>query len=77
MFPALVPVSGAAAQRGAPTARRPLPFIEDDYAKALAEARAKHLPLFVDAWATWCHTCMSMRAYVFTDPLVMAKADAF
>jgi hypothetical protein len=30
-----------------------LPFIEDDYAKALAQARANKLPLFVDAWAPW------------------------
>ena len=30
-----------------------LPFIEDDYPRALAEAKAKNLPLFLDAWATW------------------------
>ena len=30
-----------------------LPFIADDYPKALAEARAKKLPLFVDSWAPW------------------------
>ncbi len=30
-----------------------LPFIHDDYAKALAEARLQKLPLFVDAWAAW------------------------
>ena len=30
-----------------------LPFIEDDYGKALAEARAKKLPIFVEAWAPW------------------------
>ncbi len=61
----------------APVAKGPVPFIDDDYPKALAEARAKHLPLFVDAWATWCHTCMSMRSYVFTDPLIKAKRDSF
>jgi thioredoxin-like negative regulator of GroEL len=58
-------------------ANGPLPFIEDDYPRALAEARAKHLPLFVDAWATWCHTCMSMRSFVFTDDVIKAKRDAF
>jgi hypothetical protein len=31
-------------------------FIENDYARALADARARHVPLFVDAWAMWCHT---------------------
>jgi hypothetical protein len=30
-----------------------LPFIQDDYTRALAEARARKLPLFVDAWAPW------------------------
>jgi len=30
-----------------------LPFIEDDYARALTEARAKHLPVFVESWAPW------------------------
>jgi hypothetical protein len=34
-------------------ARAPLPFIEDDYPRALAEAKAKGLPLFVDTWAPW------------------------
>lgn len=30
-----------------------LPFIENDYAKAIARAKTKHVPLFVDAWAPW------------------------
>ena len=30
-----------------------LPFIEDDYAKAVARARAKNIPIFADAWAPW------------------------
>jgi hypothetical protein len=30
-----------------------LPFVEDDYARALAEAKAKAVPLFVEAWAPW------------------------
>ncbi len=30
-----------------------LPFIEDDYTKALARARTKNVPIFVDAWAPW------------------------
>lgn len=30
-----------------------LTFIEDDYPRALAEARASQRPLFVDAWAPW------------------------
>jgi hypothetical protein len=30
-----------------------LPFIENDYSRALARAKAKNLPIFVDAWAPW------------------------
>jgi hypothetical protein len=30
-----------------------LPFVENDYAKALARAKASNLPIFVDAWAPW------------------------
>src|SRR4051812_43195228 len=55
------------ARPGQPPAQR-LGFVEDDYARALAEAKKRHLPLFVDAWAPWCHTCRFMRAYVFNDP---------
>jgi hypothetical protein len=33
--------------------RANLPFIENDYAKAIAQARAKNVPLFVEAWAPW------------------------
>lgn len=54
-----------------------LPFIEDDYARALAEARARKVPLFIEAWAPWCHTCRSMKAYVFTDPALAGQAGRF
>jgi hypothetical protein len=30
-----------------------LPFIENDYAKAVARARAKNIPIFAEAWAPW------------------------
>ncbi len=51
-----------------------LPFIEDDYSRALAEARASHRLLLVDAWAPWCHTCLSMKAYTFRDAKIRARA---
>ncbi|HEU4886667.1 MAG TPA: hypothetical protein VFV49_02190 [Thermoanaerobaculia bacterium] len=35
------------------SARADLPFIENDYTKAIAQARAKNVPLFVEAWAPW------------------------
>jgi hypothetical protein len=30
-----------------------VPFIDDDYPKAVALARARHVPLFIEAWAPW------------------------
>ncbi|WP_434384398.1 thioredoxin family protein [Melittangium boletus] len=75
---------GCAATRGpvvsepsAAHAPSPLPFIENDYARALAEARSRGVPLFVDTWAPWCHTCRSMKAYVFTDPALAKHAGRF
>ena len=54
-----------------------LPFIDDDYPRALSEARARGVPLFVDAGAPWCHTCRSMQAFVFTDPAIAGEAGRF
>ena len=45
-----------------------LPFIEDDYEKALALAKQKKVPLFVDTWAPWCHSCVFLREHVLTRP---------
>lgn len=30
-----------------------LPWIEDDYARAVELARARHVPIFVEVWAPW------------------------
>lgn len=54
-----------------------LPFIEDDFAKARHVALAKHKLLVVDAWALWCHTCLSMRSFVFPDPVLSPLRDQF
>ena len=42
-----------ARQNLAETKSEVLPFIADDYARALAEARARKVPLFVESWAPW------------------------
>ena len=34
-------------------AKEVLPFIEDDFSKAVAQAKTKKEPIFVDAWAPW------------------------
>ena len=34
-------------------ARAALPILNDDYARARAEATERRLPLFVDVWAPW------------------------
>ncbi len=48
-----------------PGPQKQLTFIEDDYPAALALAKKGKLPLFIDAWAPWCHTCVFMREHVF------------
>ena len=30
-----------------------LPFVEDDYARVLRDARARQVPIFIEAWAPW------------------------
>ena len=30
-----------------------VPFVENDYAKVLADARARKVPIFIEAWAPW------------------------
>lgn len=50
-------------------------FVEDDLEAATARARAEKKALFVDAWAPWCHTCLSMKNYVLVDPSLKPLAD--
>ena len=32
---------------------KPLPFINDNFEKALGQAKQRDVPLFVDVWAPW------------------------
>jgi hypothetical protein len=52
-FPWLYLVASVTLAAGAPSAAPVLPFIEDDYEKALALAKKEKLPIFVEAWAPW------------------------
>ena len=47
-------ITGIARQKVAvPTPKPAVPFIENDYARALAEAQKRNVQLFVDLWAPW------------------------
>src|SRR5262245_47117444 len=57
----------------APSSSTPAWF-ENDYPAALRAARARSVPLFVDASAVWCHTCLAMRAFVLDEPALEKSA---
>ncbi len=55
-----VPVGASCAAAAAAPSATPkqaahsvLPFIDDDLPRALAEAKRRDLPLFVESWAPW------------------------
>jgi hypothetical protein len=53
--PLLLALAAASGLLGASSVepRPAVPFIADDYPGALAQARAKKIPIFVEAWAPW------------------------
>jgi hypothetical protein len=53
VIPAVLALGLVAVPRPAAEVEKALPFIADDYSRALGEARAQKLPLFVEAWAPW------------------------
>jgi len=52
-------------------------WVEEDYDKALALARAHKRPLVLDSWAAWCHTCMDMNKLVLTEEAMGPLASEF
>lgn len=52
LVPALVLAAFGAAAEASAASRQVVPWVED-YTKALAEARARNVPIFVEAWAPW------------------------
>lgn len=58
---------------GAPSAS--IRFIADDYPAAEKRALAEKKLIAVDVWATWCHSCLSMKNFVLTDPELGKLAD--
>ena len=74
--PAKAPSTAAASTSPAgAAAAAPIKFIEDDLPGAMARARAEGKVVFVDTWAPWCHTCLSMQEYVLDDPSLRPLAD--
>jgi thiol-disulfide isomerase/thioredoxin len=55
----------------------PLAWIADDYPSALACAKARQVPIVIDLWAPWCHTCLSMQSTVFQDASFGKDRDHF
>ena len=53
LFPLVFSLAAAASPTATPPAKKVLPFLEDDYQRALSEARARAKPLFIEAWAPW------------------------
>jgi thioredoxin-like negative regulator of GroEL len=52
-------------------------WFEDDLAKAKACAKARGVPVVIDEWAPWCHTCISMQEFIFPDASFAPLADRF
>ncbi len=50
---ALMLATPPAQPKPAGTAAPVLPWIQDDYPRAVALAKARRLPIFVEAWAPW------------------------
>lgn len=69
--------TAAASPCATAVAHGPIAWIEDDYPAALACAKQRNVPLVVDLWAPWCHTCLSMKSTVLRDPSFTATAARF
>lgn len=59
----------------APTIIPEVVWVQDDIPSARARAKAEGKLLFVDAWAPWCHTCLSMKHGVLDSPALRPYAD--
>lgn len=60
-----------------PTTPAGMVWVEEDYDKALALARERKVPLVIDAWAAWCHTCMDMHKHVLTEKALGEVSSQF
>lgn len=77
LLPVVLAFSAAAACNEPKKLSSGITWYEDDYAGALADARASGRPILYDGWAPWCHTCLSMKSYVFVDPALRKWASRY
>jgi thiol-disulfide isomerase/thioredoxin len=47
----------------------------ENFDEGIAKAKAEGKAVLVDAWAPWCHTCLSMQNYVLNDPSLAPLAE--
>ncbi len=71
----LLPAAPSAAV--APRLHHGIAWYEDAPDAALALARAEGKLVFVDLWAPWCHTCLSMKEYVLRDDKLPRAAEQY
>jgi thiol-disulfide isomerase/thioredoxin len=71
--------SAAPAASMAPAAAATVPAAHlaavEDFAAGMAKAKAEGKAGLVDAWAPWCHTCLSMQNYVLNDPSLASLGE--
>src|SRR5262249_13810824 len=60
-----------------PSANRDLPFIENDYARSLSDARARKLPLAVEVHSLVCPACRTMAVTVLREPGITRHSPSF
>lgn len=58
-------------------ARGAITWFQDDFDTAKGCAQTQGVPLVVDMWAPWCHTCLSMQNTVLVDPALGPYATRF
>lgn len=52
------------------TAEQGIQFIEQDWSKALKQAKAENKLVFLDIYATWCGPCKMLKKNTFSDAVV-------
>jgi len=59
----------------APDTRPRLTIHHEQYDEVKARAARENKALFVEVWAPWCHTCLSMKNFVLTDPALFPLGE--